>query len=274
MVEGRFPVGGRVRFRDYGYKTNTDCGGGGDVPRKRNPKRDQAYKLWIESNKNKLLKDIAEEIGASPSSVRKWKSQDNWDGETKQSAPIKKERYDSMKGNKNAKGNSGGKAPPGNKNAVTHGLFAKWLPDETKEIMDTLTDRNEADMLWDSIMFQYTAIIRAQKIMYVYDQNDMTKETKKEAFGEGGGSEEWEFQFAWDKQERFLNAQSRALGTLSSLIKQFISMADEADERRQKLSLMKHQIDKTKAEAERLSKEQGDDVEEIVIVDEWGGNDA
>lgn len=257
-------------FYIVNYKTNTDCGGGGDVPRKRNPKRDQAYQLWIESNKEKLLKDIAEEVGASPSSVRKWKSQDNWDGETKRSAPIEKERYDSMKGNKNAKGNSGGKAPPGNKNAVTHGLFAKWLPDETKEIMDTLTDRNEADMLWDSIMFQYTAIIRAQKIMYVYDQNDMTKETKKEAFGEGGGSEEWEIQFAWDKQERFLNAQSRALGTLSNLIKQFISMADEADERRQKLTLMQHQIDKTKAEADRISKEQGDDVEEIVIVDEWG----
>lgn len=214
------------------------------MPRKRNPKRDQAYKLWIDSNKNKLLKDIAEEIGASPSSVRKWKSQDNWDGETKRSAPIEKERYDSMKGNKNAEGNKGNKkasAPSGNKNAVTHGLFAKWLPDETKEIMDTLTDRNEADMLWDSIMFQYTAIIRAQKIMYVYDQADMSKELRKDKPGMYGDETEYEIQFAWDKQERFLNAQSRALGTLSNLIKQFVAITDEADERRQKLVLMTKQ---------------------------------
>lgn len=247
------------------------------MPRKRNPKRDQAYKLWIDSNKNKLLKDIAEEIGASPSSVRKWKSQDNWERETKRSAPIIKERYDSMKGNKNAEGNKGNKkasAPSGNKNAVTHGLFAKWLPDETQEIMETIQNRNEADMLWDSIMFQYTAIIRAQKIMYVYDQADMTKEEIGSSWGEGGGGESFTVQFAWDKQERFLNAQSRALSTLSNLIKRFVSMADEADERRQKLTLMQHKIDKTKAEAERISKEQGDDVEEIVIVDEWGDNDA
>lgn len=244
------------------------------MPRKRNPKRDQAYQLWIESNKNKLLKDIAEEIGASSSSVRKWKSQDNWDGETKRSAPFEKERYDSMKGNKNAKGNSGGKAPPGNKNAVTHGLFAKWLPEETQEIMETIQNRNEADMLWDSIMFQYTAILRSQKIMNVTDINDMTKEEIGSSWGEGGGGESFTIQFAWDKQERFLNAQSRALSTLSNLIKRFVSMADEADERRQKLTLMQHQIDKTKAEADRISKEQGDDVEEIVIVDEWGDNDA
>ncbi|WP_225743360.1 phage terminase small subunit [Marinilactibacillus sp. Marseille-P9653] len=243
------------------------------MPRKRNPKRDQAYRLWIESNKEKKLKDIANEIDASPSTVRKWKSEDNWDEETKRNAPIEKERYDSMRGNKNAKGNSGGKAPPGNKNAVTHGLFAKWLPQETQEIMETLQDRTEADMLWDSIMFQYTAILRSQKIMFVVDQDDTTKEQTQYGFGEAG-SDKYEYQYAWDKQATFLSAQSRALSTLSNLIKRFVSMTDEADERRQKLELMKHQIDKTKAEADRIKEDHGDDIEEIVIVDEWTDSDA
>lgn len=220
------------------------------MPRKRNPKRDQAYQLWIESNKNKLLKDIAEEIGASPSSVRKWKSQDNWDGETKRSAPIEKERYDSMKGNKNAKGNSGGKAPPNNKNAVTHGLFAKWLPDETQEIMETIQLRSEADILWDSIMFQYAAILRAQQIMFVQNHDDITKELRKEKPMEWGDEREYEIQFAWDKQERFLNAQSRALGTLSNLVKQFMSMTEETDERRLKLKQMQSTLEKTEKDKE------------------------
>ena len=74
--------------------------------------RDEAYRIWIESNKQKPLKDIAEELGVSPSPVRKWKSEDKWDGESKQSAPNEKERYESMRGNQNAKGNPGGKPPP------------------------------------------------------------------------------------------------------------------------------------------------------------------
>lgn len=211
------------------------------MPRKRNPKRDQAYRLWIESNKEKKLKDIAAEIDASPSTVRKWKSEDNWDGEMKRSAPIETERSVSMCGNQNAKGNSGGKAPPGNKNAVTHGLFAKWLPGETKEIMETLQDRTEADMLWDSIMFQYTAILRSQKIMFVANQDDTTKEQTQYGFGEAG-SDKYEYQYAWDKQAAFLSAQSRALGTLSNLIKQFSNLVDERDERAQKLKLMKANV--------------------------------
>lgn len=48
--------------------------------------------------------------------------------------------------NKNAVGNEGG-APKKNKNAVTHGLFAKWLPEETAEIIKTIQNRSEVDML-------------------------------------------------------------------------------------------------------------------------------
>ncbi|MFZ4853113.1 terminase small subunit [Enterococcus casseliflavus] len=60
--------------------------------RPRNPNRDKAYKLWLKSKERPLV-DIAKELGERPSTVRKWKSQDNWErSDSKGSAPIKKER--------------------------------------------------------------------------------------------------------------------------------------------------------------------------------------
>lgn len=82
-------------------------------------------------------------------------------------------------GNKNAIGNKGGAAPAGNQNAVTHGFFSKFLPEETLEIMEEIQERSPADMIWDQIQIQYAAIIRAQKIMFVSDKEEMIKELKK-----------------------------------------------------------------------------------------------
>lgn len=249
------------------------------MARQRNPMRDEAYRIWIESNKQKPLKDIAEELGVSPSTVRKWKSEDKWDGESKQSAPNEKERYESMRGNQNAKGNPGGKPPPNNKNAVSHGLFANWLPDETRQIIQELYSSEPADILWNNIMIQYTAIIRSQKIMNVRDEFDTTSDYTGVSFSpefmdrEGNPlktSETRQYQYAWDKQANFLNAQSRAMTTLSNLIKQFLAIADEQDERRKKLELMDAQIAKLKSS---LPDTDGSD-SNITIVDAWSDDDG
>ncbi|MCY7766683.1 MULTISPECIES: phage terminase small subunit [Bacillus subtilis group] len=95
------------------------------MPRPRDPKRDEAFRLWEESGGTRLLKDIAEELGCSPSLIRKWKNQDHW--EDKLNGNVTKQndkpngnvtkRPGAPKGSKNAKGNKGGKAPPGNQNA-------------------------------------------------------------------------------------------------------------------------------------------------------------
>ncbi|MEC0701224.1 phage terminase small subunit [Bacillus haynesii] len=84
------------------------------MARPRDPRRDEAFRLWKESSGTKKLKDIAEELGVSGSTVRKWKATDKWEDEFKRSAPF---RPGAPIGNKNAKGNKGGKAPPGNENA-------------------------------------------------------------------------------------------------------------------------------------------------------------
>ncbi|MCY7426975.1 phage terminase small subunit, partial [Bacillus amyloliquefaciens] len=163
-------------------------------------------------------------------------------------------------GNKNALGKSGGAAPARNQNAVSHGFFSKYLPEETLEIMEEIQERSPADMIWDQIQIQYAAILRAQRIMFVQNKDETAKELKKAKYAyhqdedEEGNltyeknivEEELEIQFAWDRHATFLNAQSRAMGELRGLIKQFDQLAHEQDERRLKLEQMRLNIEKTK----------------------------
>ncbi|TLQ08823.1 TerS [Marinilactibacillus psychrotolerans] len=199
-------------------------------------RQEQAEQDYLSGMK---YKDIADKYEVSINTVKSWKQRNGWTRDGTKKGAHKKQKGAPLN-NQYAKGNKGG-PPERNKNAVTHGLFAKWLPGETKEIMEILQDRTEADMLWDSIMFQYTAILRSQKIMFVANQDDTTKEQTQYGFGEAG-SDKYEYQYAWDKQAAFLSAQSRALGTLSNLIKQFSNLVDDRDERAQKLKLMKANV--------------------------------
>lgn len=216
------------------------------MARQRNPLRDKAKQIWLESNGETPLVDIAIELDKSSSTIRKWKSTDKWDDELKGSAPLNK-RSAPLKNNQNAIENKGG-APPNNQNAMTHGLFSKWLPDETNELMGAMQEQDPADIIWTNIEIQYAAIIRSQKIMYVEDKNDLTKEESGYSSGKVS-SETYAVQFAWDKQASFLQAQSRAMGTLSNLIKQFVAIADEQDERKLKLELMQAQVKKVESES-------------------------
>lgn len=197
-------------------------------------------------------KEIADKYGVSLNTVKSWKQRYGWDrkkGAHKEKGMHTK-KPGAPPGNKNAIGNSGG-APPRNMNAVTHGFFQKYLPTESFEIMEQLQQRKPVDMLWDNIMIQYTAIIRAQQIMYVKDRDDKTT-TKIEEKGGNVWGEKWEVQQAWDKQATFLQAQSRAMSELRSLIKQFLDSAHEDDERRLRLDQMKLNVEKSKLELERL----------------------
>ncbi|MCZ4246325.1 phage terminase small subunit [Bacillus amyloliquefaciens] len=203
----------------------------------------QAYKDYVKGMK---YKDLAEKYGVSVNTIKSWKQRHGWERE--KGAPSEKSvhtKKGGQPGNKNALGNNGG-APERNRNAVSHGFFSKYLPEETLEIMEEIQERSPADMIWDQIQIQYVAIIRAQRIMFVQDQDDVTKVLKKVKPGMFGDEREWEFQFAWDRHATFLNAQSRAMGELRSLIKQFDQLAHEQDERRLKLEQMRLNIEKTK----------------------------
>lgn len=210
------------------------------------------------------MKSLAEKHKISPSTLRSRKNRENWQRKATRNVAtpndvVATNRRGGQKNNRNAKGNSGGAPPKRNQNAKTHGLFSKHLPNRTRELMDQLADSEPADIIWNNIMIQYSAIINAQKIMFVASKSELTKDTKKWSSGEGGRSEEYELQYAWEKQANFLNAQSRAMSTLSSLIKQFVAIADEADERAKKLQLMQSQINLLEAKSGEVDGEIEDD---------------
>lgn len=121
------------------------------MARKRDPRRDEAKKIWLESNGKKQLKEIASELNVSDSQIRKWKSQDKWSTELKSNVTNGKSNVTFQGGapfgNQNAKGNKGNSraSPPvGNKNALKTGeyetIFYETLSDEEKDIYSNLNN--------------------------------------------------------------------------------------------------------------------------------------
>lgn len=121
------------------------------MARQRDPRRDKAKRIWLESNGEKQLKDIASELNVSDSQVRKWKSQDKWSAELKSNVTNGKSNVTNQGGapigNQNAKGNKGNSRaspPKRNKNALKTGeyetIFFDTLSDEEKDIYSSLND--------------------------------------------------------------------------------------------------------------------------------------
>ena len=135
------------------------------------------------------------------------------------------------------------------------------------EIMQEIEERSALDLLWDQIIIQYTAIIRAQKLMFVKDQRDKTIEIVKT--GDDGST--YDIQQAWDKHEKFLSAQSRAMTTLNGLIKQYEEMlhsADDAAERKARLEKLRLESARIKAETDRINAEKGSGIGSVVFAGE------
>ncbi|SJR55282.1 phage terminase small subunit [Clostridioides difficile] len=209
-------------------------------------------------------KEISSKYDISLNTLKSWIKRYNWASEKKKGAS--KNKRGAPIGNKNATG------PPGNKNAEKFGFFSKYLPEETRELIQEISIKDKFDILWEQIIIQYAAIIRAQKIMYVKDKEEMIKELKKHESTENGEKIEYEFQFAWDRQASFLNAQSRAMSELRSLIKQY----DEMIHKDWNLATeeQKTRVEKLKCEVDNLSKDDIGDDELKISVDYGDSNDS
>ena len=216
------------------------------MPRPRSPNRDKALQLWLDSGRKRQLKDIAAELQVSEEQIRKWKNQDKWD---KVTLPNAKGNVTNHKGapvgNQNAVGHG---APKQNKNAEKYGFFSKYLPEETVSIIQEMPT-DPLDILWDQVQIAYAAIIRAQSIMYVRDQKDVTITKIGHKDGETVTEERWEVQQAWDKQGNFLQAQARAQKTLEGLIKQYDELLHKnwelaSEEQKARIAQMRAQTDK------------------------------
>ena len=211
------------------------------MARVRSPNRDKAFEIYKEHSGNIANREIAKTMGISEKTISGWKAKDKWKERLNRVLQI--DKWSTLK----EKRNKGGQ--PGNKNAEKFGFFSKYMPEETLDLMKEISEKNQLDILWEQITIQYAAIIRAQRIMYVKNKEEMIKELKKEETSEYGQKIEYEFQFAWDRQATFLNAQSRAMGELRSLIKQYESMVNAnwhliTEEQKARLDLIKAQTNK------------------------------
>lgn len=196
--------------------------------------------MFLEGRK---LVEIASQLNLPEGTIRSWKNRYKWDCNVANAkCNVANKRRGGQPGNKNAVGNDGG-APQQNKNAEKYGFFSKYLPEETREIFNAIEDANPLDLLWHQIQIAYAAIIRAQRIAYVRDQEDKTIEKVEEKKGKIIG-ERWEVQQAWDKQNDFLKAQARAQGELRSMIKQYDEMLHKnwelaTEEQRTRIEVMR-----------------------------------
>lgn len=205
---------------------------------------DQAYEDYQAGMK---YQEIADKYGVTINTVKSWKQRRNWRRETgahtkrrvHTGAPYGNSNaagHGAPRGNQNAIGNEGGGAPRGNQNAVTHALYAKYIPPETLEIIANMGYRSPLDILWEAITIKYAAIIRAQKIMYVADASDSTEILKTASLSvdpvtgqKKSESRTYEITLAADKQAAFLTAQSKAMATLSNMIKQYEDMKPDGE---------------------------------------------
>lgn len=227
------------------------------VPRKPDKKIEQAKAMYLQGQK---MVDIAAELGLPEGTVRRWKCTHKWDSERSDKKANVRKRG-AQPGNKNSSG-----GPPGNKKAEKYGFFSKYLPDETWEIFSAIESADPLDLLWHQIQIAYAAIIRAQRIAYVKDQQDKTIEKIEHKDGNVIG-ERWEVQQAWDKQESFLKAQARAQAELRSMIKQY----DEMLHKDWKLASeeQKARLDQIRAQTARISLEPAEaDDEGVEIIND------
>ncbi|MFR3271303.1 phage terminase small subunit [Sellimonas intestinalis] len=146
------------------------------VPRARSPDSIEAEKLY---KSGMALVDIAKKLGKPEGTVRRWKSTQKWDENSKKKQGERSQKKSASEkanvrkrggqpGNQNCKGKQNAKghgAPKGTQNALKHGGYSAvyWdtLDDEEKELIETMP-QDEEEILINQIML-FT--VRERRIM-------------------------------------------------------------------------------------------------------------
>lgn len=260
------------------------------MARARDPNREIAKQMYLESNGEMLLKDIAAELGKSDTQIRKWKNLDKWDGllkgnvtnETKGNVTNEKQSAKvvvSSPRSKNASGNPNPKNQFTKRNEVSvkHSFYRQWLPQDMVEIIEETKDFTLADRLWFQIETKFAALIQLHKIMFVESRSDTLKEQQSWSSGEKGSGESYKVVYAFEQYAEYIKTEARLTSEWRNVVKQFLELSDEYDERRMKLEQLQTSIDKNKADIERtriaIAKESGveDEYEDDGFVDALKG---
>ena len=227
------------------------------MPRKLDERAVKAKEMYLNGKK---LVEIASQLNLPEGTVRRWKCTHKWDSErSDRNSERSVKNRGAPAGNQNAVGHG---APKQNKNAEKYGFFSKYLPEETVSIIQEMPT-DPLDILWDQVQIAYAAIIRAQSIMYVRNQKDVTITKIGHKDGETVTEERWEVQQAWDKQGNFLQAQARAQKTLEGLIKQYDELLHKnwelaSEEQKARIAQLRAQTDKLTGNNQEL-----EDMDEI-----------
>lgn len=204
------------------------------MPKAKNAKADEALILYRQGLK---LIEIAQRLNVPEGTIRRWKHTYQWNNE-------RSEKKTNVRKRGGQPGNRNRAAPLGNKRAEKWGFMSKYLPEETREIFNAVEQADPLDLLWDQIQLQYAAIMRAQRIAYVRDQEDRTVNVQ----GQGVHTQE-----AWDKQAAFMAAQSKAVLALANLIRHYETLLQERGVRA--TEEQRARIEKLHAETQRLKRE-------------------
>src|SRR5699024_7306765 len=242
-------------------------------------------KIRLEWETTKItFRKLAEKHSVKEGTLKSRRSREKWSRDATDKKDATKNKRDAtskdapQKNKATSNGNRKGMGNPNPKNQFTkrnqaarkHGLFAKYLPDETLEIMEGVNDINPLDILWTNIQMQFASIIRAQQLMFVYDQNDIDRFVTKERDDELSTEKHYEIHTAWHRQATFMSSLSRSMAELRNMVKQYMELTTYDDDRLMEVERMQAIIAKTKAETERIESESDTgDNDEIVIVDEW-----
>lgn len=162
---------------------------------RKSEKREKAFNAYI-SGRGKISKaEIARCFGVTPATVSRWSNEDGWN-DTLNALVYDKD------------------------NNIGRKSVSALLPKQTAEIMNVIQNSSGQEILWQNILLQYAAIIRAQQLMDVENQNILHME--KREINEGGmTAKEWENHTPWERYKIFLDTQSKAMNSLTSMLKKF-----------------------------------------------------
>lgn len=165
---------------------------------KRSELKDKAFCMYLNSGGNLSKKEIAQHLGVTVRTVFNWSNKDSWDSMLK----LLTEKNISKS------------------YETTESSVIELLPKQTAQIMSVIEQSSAVEILWQNILLQYAAIIRAQQLMYVESENILSIEKRRLEENESSASE-WENITPWDRYKTFLDTQSKAMNVLTNMLNKF-----------------------------------------------------
>lgn len=225
----------------------------------------------VDYKKGMKYKDIAEKYDVSINTVKSWKTR-KWGKEKSVHTKNKSVHTKRDATTSDDKTKTGYRSNPKNQftkrntASVKHGFYRQWLPQDMVEIIEETKDFTIADRLWFQIETKFAALIQLHKIMFVENREDTLREESGYSSGEGGSGQTYKVVYAFEQYAEYIKTEARLTSEWRNVVKQFLELSDEYDERRMKLEQMQLNIEKTKTDIEKTKQDMTkDDIAPIEI---------